>query len=85
LVQDADFTEAPPYLFANFGELAKEQLEAAALIQKPQVKPSQNFQKCYPPRYNTWGYRSGSRGYSGPSRGKNWQAGDSKAGISSKK
>ena len=40
LVQDADFAEAPTYLFgANFGELAKERLEAAALIQKTQVKP----------------------------------------------
>ena len=36
LVQDADFAEAPPYLFGtNFGKLAKEKLEAAALIQKP--------------------------------------------------
>ena len=42
LVQDADFTKAPPYLFgANFRELAKEWLEKAALIQKTQTKPSQ--------------------------------------------
>lgn len=39
LVQDACFTKAPLYLFdANFGELAKEQLEATALIQKTQIK-----------------------------------------------
>lgn len=39
LVQDAYFTEAPFYLFsANFGVLAKERLEAAALIQKTQTK-----------------------------------------------
>ena len=58
LVQDADFTEAPPYLFGtNFGELAKERLEAAALIQKTQAKPTQ---KRLPQRYNTWGCRGGS-------------------------
>ena len=40
LVQDADFADAPPYLFgAKFGEFAKERLEAATLIQKAQVKP----------------------------------------------
>ena len=43
LVQDTDFADAPPYLFGpKFGELAKERSEAAALIQKAQVKP-QNF------------------------------------------
>lgn len=79
LVQDADFTDAPPYLFgANFGELAKERLEAAALIKKTQSKPSQNFQKRHPQKYNAWGRRGGSRGSNGPSKARNWQAGDSK-------
>ena len=46
MVQDADFAEAPPYLFGtNFGELTKERLEAAALIQKTAQKALQNFQK----------------------------------------
>lgn len=86
LVQDADFTEAPPYLFgAKFGELAKERLEAAALIQKTQVKSTQNFQKRHPQRYNAWGRRGGSRGNTGPSRGKKWQAGGSRTGSSSNK
>ena len=86
LVQDADFTEAPPYLFgANFGELAKERLEAAALIQKTQAKPTQNFQKRHPQRYNAWGRRGGSRGNTGPSRGRNFQVGGSRAGTSSKR
>ena len=44
LVQDADFAETPPYLFGtNFGELAKERLKAAALIQKVAQKAPQNF------------------------------------------
>ena len=81
LVQDADFTEAPPYLFgANFGELAKDRLEAAALIQKAQTKTTQNFQKRHPQRHNAWGRRGGSRGNTGPSRGRNWQAGGSRVG-----
>ena len=50
LVQDADFAKAPPYLFGtNFGELAKERLEATALIQKAARKAPQNFQKRHPP------------------------------------
>lgn len=49
LVQDADFTKAPPYLFgANFRELAKEWLEKAALIQKTQTKPSHTFKSATP-------------------------------------
>ena len=35
LVKDADFKEAPPFLFGeNFGTLAKERLEAAAALTK---------------------------------------------------
>ena len=76
LVQDADFADAPPYLFgAKFGELAKERLEAAALIQKAQVKP-QNFQKRHPQKFNSWGHRGGSRTFNrGSSRGRGFHAG----------
>ena len=72
LVQDADFADAPPYLFrANFGELAKERLEAAALIQKAQVK-HQNFQKRHPQSLIRGGSRTFNRG---SSRGRGFHAG----------
>ena len=45
LVKDEDFAIAAPFLFGpKFGEIAKEQLEAAALIQKTQPK----FSKALP-------------------------------------
>ena len=82
LVQDADFAEAPPYLIGtNFGELAKERLEAAALIQKAQ-KP-QNFQKRHPQKFSSWGRRGGSRTSRGPSRGRGYHSGGSRGTSSS--
>ena len=58
LVQDADFAKAPPYLFGtNFGELAKERLEAAALIQKAAQKAPQNFQKRHPQKFTLSGWQ----------------------------
>ena len=54
LVQDADLIYTPPSLFgAKFGEIAKEHLEAAALIQKSQPKSTQGFQKHHPQKYNS--------------------------------
>ena len=86
LVKDEDFTTAAPFLFGpNFGEIAKERLEAAALIQKTQPKPQQNFQRRHPQKQSNWGHRGGSRGYNGPSRKRNWQAGGSKATGTGKK
>ena len=82
LVQDADFAEAPPYLFGtNFGKLAKERLEAAALIQKAQ-KP-QNFQKRHPQKFSSWGHRGGSQTSKGPSRGRVYHSGGSRGTTSS--
>ena len=79
LVKDEDFATAAPFLFGpNFGEIAKERLEAAALIQKAQPKP-QNFQKRHPQKQNNWGRRGGGKGNNGSSRKGNWQAGGSKA------
>ena len=75
---------SPLSVEANFGELAKEWLEAAALIQKAQAKPTQNFKKHYLQRYHAWGRWGGSQGNTGPSRGRNWQVGGSKAGTSKK-
>ena len=73
LVQDANFTEAPPYLFGtNFGELAKERLNAAALNQKTAQKAPQDFQKCHPQKSISWGHRGGSRTSRGPSRGRGY-------------
>ena len=83
LVQDADFTEAPPYLFgSNFGELAKERLEAAALIQKAAQKAPQNFQRRHPQKFTSWGRRGGNRNFRGPSRGRGY-AGGSRGSSSS--
>ena len=75
----------PPTSLGNFGELAKERLEAATLIQKTQTKPTQNFQKHHPQRYNAWGRQVGSWGSTGPSKERNFQARGSRAGASSKK
>ena len=67
LVQDADFAEAPPYLFGtNFGELAKERWEVAALIQNAQK--SQNFLKCHPQKFSSWGHRSGCQTFKAPAK-----------------
>ena len=44
LVKDDDFATTAPFLFGpNLGEIAKEHLEAAALIQKIQPKARPNF------------------------------------------
>ena len=76
LVQDADFAEASPCLFGtNFGELAKERLEAAALIQKAAQKAPQNFQKHHPQKFTFWGRRGGNRNFRGPSRGRGYTGG----------
>ena len=81
LVQDTDFAEAPPYLFGTkFGELAKERLEAAALIQK--AKP-QNFQKRHPQKFNSWGRQGGNRTSNrGSNRGRIYHGGGSRSNTS---
>lgn len=69
LIKYEDFATAAPFLFwPSFGEVTKEQLEAAALIQKTQTKVTQNFQKRHTQKQSYWGHQSGSRGNSGPSR-----------------
>jgi len=86
LVKDEDFATAAPFLFGpSFREIAKERLEAAALIQKTQSKTQQNFQRRHPQKQSYWGRRGGSKGYGGPSRKGNWQAGGSKATGAGKK
>lgn len=59
LVQDADFAEAPPYLFGtNFGELAKERLEAAALILGPSGWQLEVQQRAQQRKKSHWGLKN---------------------------
>ena len=80
LVEDVDFKEALPFLFAeNFGTLAKERLEAAAALTKTLgvEKSRQGFQKSHP--QGNWSHGGGSQ-YSGHyNRHRGWQANTSKA------
>ena len=63
LIKDEDFVDAPPYLFGErFAALAKERLEAAAVLKKTvatSTSTKQGFQKGHPQRY-AWGCGGGS-------------------------
>ena len=76
LVEDVDFKEAPPFLFGeNFGTLAKERIEAAAVLTKTLSR--QGFQKSHPQGNRSHG---GSSQYSGRyKRHRGWQANAGKA------
>ena len=62
LVKDEDFVEAPPFLFGeNFSSVAKECLEAAAVLKKSVCTTNtkqQGFYKSHPQK-GAWGRRGG--------------------------
>jgi len=62
LIKDEDFKDAPPYLFGeHFASVAKERLEAAAVLKKSVATGSkQGFQRSHPQNYSQpWGRRGG--------------------------
>ena len=56
LVKDEDFVDAPPFLFGeHFASVAKERLEAAAVLKKSVCSTKQQgFHKSHPQKY-AWG------------------------------
>ncbi len=69
LVEDSDFSDAPPFLFgADFGKVAKERLDAAAALKKVSTGAGwatgkQFFRKSHPRKgaSSTWSRGSGNR------------------------
>jgi len=72
LLGDTDCKEVPPMLFGeNFGSLAKERLEAAAVALTKTLQTNKGFHKSHPQKYRS---RGGGRHYSSSySKQKGWQ------------